>query len=166
MKYTPKDYFPYYIEKAGSQDILSLLEEKAYLKILGNLSEEQANFRYEKDKWSIKQVLGHITDHERIMTYRALRFSRKDKTVLPGYDENFFVDNARFDELSLSDLLLDLDNVRNASLSLVKSLSKEQLLLKGSAWKFELTVEEFIRAFIGHEMHHLEILSQRYLPLL
>jgi uncharacterized linocin/CFP29 family protein len=98
------------------------------------------------------------------MTYRALRFSRKDRTVLPGYDQDTFVDNSRFDEQPVSQLITDLENVRNASNSLVKSLSKEQLLLTGTAWKYELTVEAFLKATIGHEMHHMEVIKQKYLP--
>jgi hypothetical protein len=104
-----------------------------------------------------------MTDHERIMTYRALRFSRKDKTALPGYDQNLFVDNSRFDEQPASQLIQDFENVRNATISFLNSLSTEQLALTGTAWKYELTVEEFLKATIGHELHHLEIIKQKYL---
>jgi hypothetical protein len=97
------------------------------------------------------------------MTYRALRFSRKDKTLLPGYDQELFVDNSRFDELPVSQLINDFDNVRNATISFMNSLSAEQLSLTGTAWKYELTVEEFLKATIGHEVHHLEIIKQKYL---
>ena len=104
-----------------------------------------------------------MTDHERIMTYRALRFSRKDKTPLPGYDQNLFVDNSRFDEQPASQLIQDFENVRNATISFMNSLSPEQLALTGTAWKYELTVEEFLKATIGHELHHVAIIKQKYL---
>jgi hypothetical protein len=98
------------------------------------------------------------------MTYRSLRFSRRDKTPLPGYDQNIFVDNSRFDELTVTELITDLENVRNASVSFISSLSKAQLSLTGTAWKYELPVESFLKATIGHELHHMEVLKQLYAP--
>jgi hypothetical protein len=164
MKYSISDGFPYYIELLGDKDPYQLFASKENLDLLKSVSEENASYRYAPGKWSIKQIIGHITDHERIMTYRALRFSRKDKTALPGYDQDTFVDNSRFDEQPVSQLINDLENVRNASNSLIRSLSKEQLTLTGQAWKYELTVEEFLKATIGHELHHIEVIKQKYLP--
>jgi uncharacterized damage-inducible protein DinB len=164
MRYSINDGFPYYIELLGDKDYVGLFHSKENLNLLGSLSEEQAAYRYAPGKWSIKQVIGHITDHERIMTYRALRFSRRDKTPLPGYDQNTFVDNSRFDELAVSQLVTDLENVRNASISFLNSLSREQLALTGTAWKYELPVESFLKATIGHELHHMDIIKRLYLP--
>ncbi|HEY8895261.1 MAG TPA: DinB family protein [Niastella sp.] len=164
MKYSINDGFPYYIELLGDKDYNQLFTSKENLDLLRSVTEENAASRYAPGKWSIKQIIGHITDHERIMTYRALRFSRKDKTALPGYDQDTFVDNSRFDEQPVSQLITDLENVRNASISFIRSLSKEQLLLTGTAWKYELTVEEFLKATIGHELHHIEVIKQKYLP--
>lgn len=164
MKYSINDGFPYYIELLGDKDYNQLFTSKENLELLKSVSEENAAHRYAPGKWSIKQIIGHITDHERIMTYRALRFSRKDKTALPGYDQDTFVDNSRFDEQPVSQLITDLENVRNATNSFIRSLSKEQLLLTGTAWKYELTVEEFLKATIGHELHHIEVIKQKYLP--
>lgn len=163
MKYTVQDGFPYYIELLGNADYKQLFTSPATFVLLEKISEEQANYRYAPDKWSIKQIVGHITDHERIMTYRALRFSRKDNTQLPGYDQNLFVDNSRFNELSFQQLLTDFKNVRAATNSFIDSLSEFQLRLKGFAWKYELTVEEFLKATVGHEIHHIDIIKDRYL---
>jgi uncharacterized damage-inducible protein DinB len=163
MKYKISDGFPYYIELVGDEDYLQLFKAKAYKKILGPLTESKSTYRYADGKWSIKQIIGHITDHERIMTYRAMRFSRKDQTLLAGYEQNLYVENSRFDEQPLIQLLNDLENVRNATLSFIASLSSEQLLLPGKAWKYELTVEEILKSTIGHELHHLEVIKQRYL---
>ncbi|HEX6426248.1 MAG TPA: DinB family protein [Niastella sp.] len=163
MKYSINDGFPYYIELLGNADYRPLFLAKEAITLLGPLTEEKASYRYAADKWSIKQIIGHITDHERIMTYRALRFSRKDKTSLPGYDQNLFVDNSRFDEQPVSQLIQDLENVRNATISFMNSLSPEQLALTGTAWKYELTVEEFLKATIGHELHHIAIIKQNYM---
>jgi hypothetical protein len=164
MKYSINDGFPYYIELLGDKDYIELFHSKESLNLFRSFSDGQAAYRYAPGKWSIKQIIGHITDHERIMTYRALRFSRKDKTPLPGYDQNSFVDNSRFDELSLSQLITDFENVRNASVSFINSLSREQLALTGTAWKYDLPVESFLKATIGHEVHHMDIIKQFYLP--
>ncbi|MEO6330603.1 MAG: DinB family protein [Ginsengibacter sp.] len=163
MKYTVQDGFPYYIELAGNSNYRQLFSSLENFALLGSINEEQACYRYAPGKWNIKQIVGHITDHERIMTYRALRFSRKDMTQLPGYDQNIFVENSRFDELELQQLLTDFKNVRTATNSFINSLSDLQLNLKGTAWKYELTVEEFLKATIGHEMHHINIIKNNYL---
>jgi uncharacterized damage-inducible protein DinB len=163
MKYTVQDGFPYYIELVGNADYRKLFSSRENIALLETISEEKATYRYAPGKWSIKQIVGHITDHERIMLYRALRFSRKDQTPLPGYDQNILVDNSRFDELSLQQLLTDLKNVRGASNSFIDNLSGVQLKRKGIAWKYELTVEEFLKATIGHEIHHINIIKDRYL---
>lgn len=163
MQYTVADGFPYYIELVEHADYRELFNSKENFNLLESLNDEQAKYCYAPAKWSIKQIVGHITDHERIMTYLALRFSRKDATPLPGYDQNLLVDNSRFDELSLHQLLTDFKNVRAATNSFIDSLSPSQLLLKGKAWKYELTVEEFLKATIGHEVHHMKIIKEKYL---
>lgn len=163
MKYTVADGFPYYIELIGNSDYQQLFYDLKSFALLESLSETQASYRYAPGKWSIKQIIGHITDHERIMMYRALRFSRKDSTALPGYDQNVLVENSRFDELSLKQLVTDFKHVRKASNSFIEMLSPEQLTLKGFAWKYELTVEEFLKATIGHELHHMTIIKEKYL---
>ena len=165
MKYTVQDGFPYYIELLGNADYKALFSSQENSTLLTTISEEKAIYRYAPDKWNIKQILGHITDHERIMTYRALRFSRKDTTQLPGYNQNLFVDNSRFDELSLEQLLTDFKNVRSSTNSFIDTLSELQLNLKGFAWKYELTVEEFLKATAGHEIHHINIIKHKYLNI-
>jgi hypothetical protein len=163
MKYTVQDGFPYYVELVGSTNYKQLFSSGEVFELLCSIPEEKASFRYEPGKWSIKQIVGHVTDHERIMLYRALRFSRNDKTQLPGYDQDLLVNNSRFDELSFDDLVTDFENVRAASNSFIRSLSEEQLQLKGTANKEELSVEEFLKAAIGHQVHHMNILKEKYL---
>lgn len=163
MALTPASAFAYYISLVGEENVFSLFESGATFGLLSSLSEEKSAYRYDAGKWSIKQMTGHMTDHERIMIYRALRFSRKDTTPLPGYDQNVLVDNARFDEFKYSDLLVDYQNVRNASISFIRSLSAQQLSLKGVASGFEFSVMDILKAIIGHELHHIQILNERYL---
>jgi hypothetical protein len=163
MQYTIHDGFPYYIQLLGNADYRQLFASPATLTLLESINEERASYRYAPGKWSIKQIVGHITDHERIMTYRALRFSRKDATQLPGYDQDLFVNNSRFDELSWEHLITDFKNVRSATNSFIDGLSASQLALTGQAWKYELRVDDFLKATIGHELHHINILKERYL---
>src|ERR1700733_12244776 len=107
MTLSPSSGYPYYIDLACKGDILSLFKDTDPFDYLATISEEKSTHRYAPGKWSIKQVVGHITDHERIMIYRALRFSRKDTTPQPGYDQDVLVDNAHFDDISYKDLLQD-----------------------------------------------------------
>ncbi|HEY8400852.1 MAG TPA: DinB family protein [Cytophagaceae bacterium] len=160
---TVESGFPYYISLTEGKDINLLFQSEDNFKLLHSLSEEQACFRYAPGKWSIKQIIGHITDHERVMIYRALRFSRQDSTLLSGYDQNLFVDHSTFDHHPYCDVLNDFVNVRKSTLSFIKLLTPEQLKLKGKAWKFELTVLEFLQATIGHEIHHMNVVREKYL---
>jgi uncharacterized damage-inducible protein DinB len=162
-KYTVSDGFSYYIELLGNKDYLQEFLSQENFSFLDTISEEKANFRYALDKWSIKQIIGHITDHERIMAYRVLRISRKDTTKLAGYDQELFVENSRFNELSLNQLIEDYKNVRKSTLSFINTLSEQQKKLTGFVWKFEMTIEDFLRATIGHELHHINIIKEKYL---
>ena len=163
MKYTVQDGFPYYIELSGNTDYRQLFSSCENVLVLDAISEERSNYRYAPGKWNIKQIVGHMADHERIMIYRILRFSRKDATQLPGYDQDLLVNNSRFEETSFQLLLADFKNVRKATISFLNTLSEAQLKLKGVAWKYELTVEEFLKATAGHELHHINIIKERYL---
>ncbi|GAB5523035.1 MAG: DinB family protein [Roseivirga sp.] len=163
MTYTPQDGFPYYLEFVKGMDCLSLYTSSSNFKLLDSLTEEQGDYRYAPGKWSIKQVVGHITDHERIMISRAFFTSRKEPVELWGYDQNLLVNNSRFEELSLSQLITDFENVRKASASFVASLSTSQMSIKGNAGRFEVRLEDFLRSIIGHEMHHVDIIQERYL---
>ena len=155
--------FPYYIHLTEGHDIVQLFNDADNINLLSEISEEKSKLRYASGKWSIKQLVGHITDHERIMVYRALRFSRNDTTTLPGYDQDLFVDNSKFDEVAFSLLINDLKAVRAATQSFMKMLSDEQYTKRGLAWKFDISVEETLRATIGHEMHHISVIKEKYL---
>lgn len=163
MIYTPEDGFPYYLEFVKPEDCLSLYTSLSTFTFLGSLTEEQGNHRYAQGKWSVKQVIGHITDHERIKIARAFFLSRREPVELWGYDQNGLVNNSRFEELSLKQLVTDYMNVRQASASFVESLSPDQLKIRGNARKLEVTLEDFLRTIIGHEMHHISIIKERYL---
>ena len=142
---------------------MSLLLSRKNFDMLESVSEQQSNHRYAPGKWSIKQIIGHMADHERIMMYRALRFSRKDKTALPGYEQDLFVENGGFDDFLFTDLVQDFRNVRNSTISFMTMLSDDQLRYAGSASGQQLSVEDVLKATAGHEIHHINILKERYL---
>jgi hypothetical protein len=162
------EYLPYYgryISLVPDGDILALLSKQleATLALLRSIPESQANFRYGADKWSIKEVVGHLIDTERIFAYRALRFARNDKTPLPGYEQDDYVRSASFDDYPLSDLVAELESVRQSSLFLFKHLDWEAWLRRGVANDSEVSVRALAHIIAGHELHHRDILRTRYL---
>jgi hypothetical protein len=163
MNYRPEDGFPYYYELAKEGDLQSIFSSTPTVTLLKTIDEAEAKYRYAADKWSIKQIIGHITDHEKIKMFRAFQLSREEKVQLWGYDQEFLVSNSRFDELSKQLLLNDYIHVRKASLSFIETLFPNQLKIKGVAREFEITLEAFLRSIIGHEKHHLNIIKERYL---
>jgi hypothetical protein len=162
MSLSPSDGFPYYISLLQGANYLLILESQKNFQTLSAISEARSGFRYAEGKWSIKQIVGHMTDHERIMIYRALRFSRNDSTQLSGYDQDVLTLNANFDHVPYQELLRDFQNVRHGTLSFMKTLSQEQFNRRGKAWKFEITVQDVLMATAGHELHHMNILKERY----
>lgn len=163
MSYTPNDGFPYYLDLVRNEDCELLFTSSSGLTFLDTIDEKKAAHRYAPDKWSIKQIVGHLTDHERIKIFRAFLMSRKEPVVLWGYDQNSLVENSRFEELTFQQLKTDLQNVRKASISFVKGLSGEQLKIRGIAGQYEITLSDFLKSVIGHELHHIHIVKERYL---
>ncbi len=163
MKYTPEAGFPYYFEFVKNRDCQSIFSSSSTIAFLSSIIEEKGDYRYAPTKWSIKQVIGHITDHERIMIFRGFLMSRNELVSLWGYDQNSLIDNSRFDELTLKQLITDFVNVRKASVSFIEALSEKQLKIKGFAQQYEITLEDFLKSIIGHEKHHINIIKERYI---
>jgi uncharacterized damage-inducible protein DinB len=163
MRYTPQDGFPYYFELVQEQELSALFASVKTNALLASIDEEKAVHRYAPGKWSIKQIVGHITDHERIKMFRAFQLSRNQEVELWGYDQESLVKNSRFDKLTLQQLLTDYVNVRKASQSFVDTLSTNKLQRKGWAKQHEVRLEDFLKSVIGHEIHHLNIIKERYL---
>jgi len=162
------EYLPYYgkyVSLVPDGDILTVLgkqmEETAGL--LNSIPESRANFRYATDKWSIKELVGHIIDTERVFAYRALRFARNDKTPLPGYEQDDYVSNASFDSCTLTDLASELKSVRQSTLFLFEHLDEKAWMRRGLANDSEASVRALAHIIAGHELHHREILRSRYL---
>jgi len=165
---TPAEYAPYYesyIGKVPPGDIIDLLSSgvEETVRLLRDLSDHQAVFRYAKGKWSIKEIVGHLSDTERVYTYRALRFARNDPTVLPGFDQDKFVEEAAFDARPLADILNEFRAVRAASIAFFRRTLPATLLRRGTASGFEFTVRAIPYILAGHEIHHMGVIKERYL---
>ena len=130
--------------------------------LLRGLSDTDALKRYAPGKWSVKEVVGHLADTERIMAYRALRIARGDETPLPGFDENAYVPPAKFDARPLAELVADFRAVRTATLGLFKSFDGDAWRRRGTASGKPISVRALGYVIPGHERHHVEILKTRY----
>ncbi|HET8923467.1 MAG TPA: DinB family protein [Candidatus Acidoferrum sp.] len=163
------EYAPYhanYISKVPGSDALSVLEfqQTQMLQLLAGRSEREGNFRYAAGKWTVKEILGHITDTERIFTYRALRIARGDQTPLPGFEQDDFVKNGEFGRRTLANLAEEFGAVRGASITLFRSFGEEVWDRRGVASEKEVTVRALAFITAGHQMHHRVILEERYFP--
>jgi hypothetical protein len=157
-------YYGKYIDKVPGDDALPALESQIgqTLALLGSLDDTRALHRYADGKWSVKEVVGHITDAERVFSYRALRFGRADRTPLPGFDEGIYVPAGRFDSRPIRDLTSGLRAVREASLDLFRSLDAEALGRSGVASDSPVSVRALAWIIAGHELHHAALLRERY----
>lgn len=164
----PSEYAPYfgqYISQVEGIDLFKALTTgmEATQELLRPLTEQQGLHRYADGKWSIKEVIGHLIDAERIFAYRALRYARADATELHGFDENAFVANARFNAVPLADLATEFSLVRHANLLLFRQLNEEEWSRAGTANKNRMSVRAMAWTIAGHEVHHRRILQERYL---
>ena len=164
----PGEYAPYYdryISLVPANDILAALEDqrRQMLLLLCGRAEADGDLRYAPDKWSLKEVLGHVNDTERIMSYRALRISRGDATPIEGYEQDDYVRNGPFARLPLADLIEDYIAVRRATISLFRNLDEGAWSRRGVANKNEVTVRALAYIIAGHELHHGRIIEEKYL---
>jgi uncharacterized damage-inducible protein DinB len=157
-------YYGAYIQTV-SDNIMGELEYQAtsFPQFLHELSEEKASFAYAEGKWTVKQLVGHVVDTERIMAYRLLRISRNDLKALPGFDENMYVANSSFNERSLTSLADEFAAVRKANLYLFVSIKEDELLRTGTASDKPVSVRALLFIIAGHVNHHRNIISERYL---
>jgi hypothetical protein len=157
------DYYEKYVSLAGEEDVVGALAKQLdeALSLLRGLPEATANTRHAPYTWSVKQVIGHVTDGEREFGHRAFRFSRKDPTPMPSFDETTFTNNAPFDSCSLDELVDEFEHVRRANLLLFGRLSPETWSLSGVASNNSVTVKALAYIMLGHARHHLNILRKR-----
>lgn len=157
--------FQSYIDNVPEEDVVAALEAQALetATLLGGLSEEQASSRYAPGKWSIKQLVGHVTDGERVFAYRALAIARGETQPLPGFDQDPYVANGGADERSISDLAEELATVRRANVMMFRAFSEEAWLRMGTASDNRISVRAIGYGILGHERHHVRILREKYL---
>jgi hypothetical protein len=156
-------YYTKYITLVGEDALAALRAGGATApRLLSGVSEPQAQFRYAPDKWSVKEVLGHVMDAERVFAYRALRFARADVTPLPGFDEKEWVPAGRFDRRLLPELLTEYAAVRAATVALFSSFEEDELLRRGPANNHPVSVRALAHIIAGHELHHVGLLRERY----
>ena len=159
------DFYKSYIQVLEDVELIEELEICLHelIKFVQNIPMDKFDYRYEVGKWTIKEIIQHLIDSERVFSYRALRISRNDKTPLPGFNENDYVDNSNGNDRNLQGLLTELAVVRQATLSLFNSFSQEQLTKIGIASNNEVSVRSIGFIIIGHQKHHQKIFTERYL---
>ncbi len=158
------EYYEGYISLVNGSNVLQMLIEqgqKTYT-LIQQLTPDEADHRYERGKWSVKEVIGHLIDTERIMAYRALSIARGEQKSLPGYDQDDYVAHASFDTRSLQSLSAEYDAQRNSNISLFSSFDEEQAQRIGTANGMELSVRALVHIIVGHEKHHLNVLREKY----
>jgi uncharacterized damage-inducible protein DinB len=163
----PDEFFEYYgkyIDLVPGDDARPVLRDQIEdtVRLLAPLDESKALHRYAPGKWSVKEVVGHLSDSERVFAYRALRMGRGDATPLPGFDEKTYVPAGRFDSRPLADIVHEFESVRAASLALFRGLDDEALLRRGTANGNTVSVRALAWILAGHELHHRGLLVERY----
>lgn len=160
------DFYAGYIQLSRGENLFKQLEQgrERMSNLLQMLDDKQALYRYEENKWSVKEMIGHMIDTERIMTYRALSFARNEQTALPGFEQDEYVAAAEFDHLPVDQFHSDYLLVRASTLSLFQSFTPEMLMRKGVASGSRCSVRALGFIIAGHEIHHFNILKERYLP--
>lgn len=159
-------YYQNYIAQVSEEH--PLIEEleialHRLIRFVQDIPMEKFDYQYAEGKWTIKDILQHLIDAERIFTYRALRFARNDKTDLPGFEENDYVNQARADERTIMQLLTELSAVRHATILLYKTFSEKELLRTGTANNNPMSVRALGFIIIGHQNHHQRVFRERYL---
>lgn len=159
-------YYAGYIARVPPGGLVSVLEEErgGPRRMLEGLTDAQAEHAYAPGKWTIKEVMGHVTDTERVFAYRALRIARGDATPLPGFDQDAYVPAGAFGGRTLESLLDEFEAAREATVRLLGGIPEEAWLRRGVASGHTVSVRALACMAAGHELHHRTLLEERYLP--
>lgn len=163
----PGEYAPYYdryISLVAGSDILTALDSqrRQTMLMVSGRDESDGNFRYAPEKWTAKEVLGHLCDTERIFAYRALRIARDDRTPIEGFEQDDYVRNGPFANIALAEIIDDYIAVRRATLTLFRNLDEAGWTRRGIANQNEVSVRALAYTIAGHELHHRRILEEKY----
>ena len=159
------DYYHQYVKRVPDGDILSqfVAQRDEIESLLGAIDPAREGYRYAEGKWSIREMVGHIIDVERMFAYRTLAFARNDQAPLPSFDQDDYVAAADFDKQKLADLVGAFIVNRNAYLWLLRSFGDETWMRRGTASGCEFTVRSIPYIVVGHAAHHMAVLGERYL---
>lgn len=162
---TVPPYFKYYIALHEGEDVVAIYEAQLaeMIAVFENISAEKADFSYQEGKWTVKELLGHLTDTERVLSYRAMCIARRDATSFPGFDEDEYVRQAHFGRRSLSNILGEFISVRKATIALVTNFTAEDMLYIGTSNGVKVDVSALLYMIAGHATHHLKVLKDKYL---
>jgi len=169
MKHPAKnEYAPYYqkyVSLIPNGNILEVMEKQneQFCEFLAQFDEERANHRYAKGKWSIKEVIAHLIDVELVFMYRALRFSRNDKASLHGFEQDEFIANGDFSNLTMSELVEQFYHMRKAAIPMFSSFTDKMWSRKGTASDSSFTVRAIAYIMVGHVIHHMRVIHQKYM---
>ena len=168
MKQPKADEFPSFYKTyidTVSESVIGELEYQinSFPAFLKGIATDKASFAYAEGKWTLKELIGHVNDTERIMAYRALRIARNDKTPLPGFDENEYVSNAHFADRTIESLADEFAALRRANMFLIKSFTEEEVDRIGTSNNSRISVRALIYILAGHLNHHRKIIEERYL---
>ncbi|HKY98391.1 MAG TPA: DinB family protein [Gemmatimonadaceae bacterium] len=159
------EYYGKYISRVPDGDIVESLKQdlSQSVQFFRGIPESKFDYRYAPDKWSVREVIGHLSDGERVFQYRAWRFSRADETPVPGFEENLYVANAPFPRVSMPDLIAEFESLRRASIHLFENLDAESMVRRGTANNAAISVRALAYIMVGHVIHHIGVLKERYL---
>lgn len=159
------EFYAPYVQTLNDVNLIEELEISVHrlIKFVQNIPMDKFDYRYQSGKWTIKDILQHLIDSERVFAYRALRFARNDQTELPGFEENFYADQAAGYLRSIQQLLTELAVVRQSTLYLFKTFTEKELLRSGIASGRSMSVRALGYIIIGHQNHHQQIFEERYL---
>lgn len=162
---TYPSYFNTYIKLVEEDDVKSALRNQnpRAENFFNSIAEEQSLYKYAEGKWTIKEVLQHLIDAERIFAYRALAFARKEKNILPSFDENEYAANSHANNRNWKELIQEFITIRRSTEILFNSFTEENLNTSGKASDYEITVLALGYTSVGHVQHHINIIRERYL---
>ena len=168
MKPDQSDYAPYYdnyIKLVEGEDILKILNDQSKITqdVLNSFSEHKGNYRYADGKWTVKEVVGHLLDTERVFAYRALCIARAEKKSLPGFEQDDYVKEGNFNRRELFELNYEFRLLRESNLLLFRSFTPEMLWKRGFASEASVTVLAILFIIAGHEKHHIKVLREKYM---
>ena len=162
---TVPHFYKNYVKQVEESDLLQALRISGHraLELVHAIPQNKLDFKYAPDKWTVRELLCHVIDAERIFAYRALRFARNDKTPLPGFEENDYAPQANASGRSIEKITAEMAHLRSSTIDLFEGFTPEMLTRKGISNKNELSVVALGFIIAGHETHHCHILKERYL---